>query len=148
MNCNLHLQFYSTLLEHSRKVLSCLRTCILYPLCQKYPLSPVLHMIGLFLAFRFQLSVTSSDSSSPPPAILFNIIVYFDQHSLSEVIFLLLTHLFIVFPHCNLSCARAGTLSELFIVVFVVPRIVLAKSMFSVPLYWLNKHHFERSLST
>lgn len=36
MNCNPHTRF-----EHSRKVLSCLRTFLLYPLCQKYPLTPV-----------------------------------------------------------------------------------------------------------
>lgn len=37
MNCNLHTQF-----KHSRKVLSCLRTFLLYPLCQIYPITPVL----------------------------------------------------------------------------------------------------------
>ena len=148
MNCNLHLRFYSTLLEHSRKVLSCLRTCILYPCVRNNP--SVQFSTWLAFSWLSDFSSVSPHQTVALPHQPFSLTSLFILTSTpyQKLSFYLLTHLCIVFPHCNLSCARAGTLSELFIVVFVVPRIVLAKGRFSVPLYWLNKRHFDRSLST
>ena len=47
----------------------------------------------------------------------------------------LLTYVLFVLPHCNLRCSRGSTLSELLLVVFVVPTIALAKGKLSAPLY-------------